>query len=384
MLGEADRPWLGVTLREPEVEAALDEATEPDRRRHRPDPDRGADRARAGGPVDRRGPRRPEWQPRERDGAAGREPIESAPTGSQRALARLRRAIDRAAARRRAYVRLATATPALGAPEGAVVAAFERIDLLASDAMAEIVGRRRRARPRPRRPCLRPPARPARRDDDHRRPGPAGRRAGPVVRRAVRPGHPRRPGARAPAPRRHAGARRRPAAPTRSSSGALPPWLTDETAPGARAIAEVAVRRALFPAHPLGFVEPPDRDRPLDPVAVRPGRGGRPWRRHRARPARGRFRPGRPGRGGALGAGRVAGLGRRRRRHRARPAPRDRARPRPRDGRGGGRDPRSAGDQGWRTVAGDPPGSRSRPRREVATERTECFDPFAMLLGPRG
>ena len=27
MLGEADRPWLGVTLREPEVEAALDEAT---------------------------------------------------------------------------------------------------------------------------------------------------------------------------------------------------------------------------------------------------------------------------------------------------------------------------------------------------------------------
>ena len=27
MLGEADRPWLGVTLREPEVEAALQEAT---------------------------------------------------------------------------------------------------------------------------------------------------------------------------------------------------------------------------------------------------------------------------------------------------------------------------------------------------------------------
>ena len=39
--------------------------------------------------------------------------------------------------------------------------------------------------------------------------------------------------------------------------GALPPWLTDEPAPGARAIAEVAVRRALFPGHPLGFVEPP-------------------------------------------------------------------------------------------------------------------------------
>jgi len=81
----------------------------------------------------------PRWQPREVGGAAGLDPIEPAPTGSQRAITRLRRAIDRAAARRRAYVRLATATPALGAPEGAVVAAFERTDLLASDAMAEIV-----------------------------------------------------------------------------------------------------------------------------------------------------------------------------------------------------------------------------------------------------
>ena len=39
--------------------------------------------------------------------------------------------------------------------------------------------------------------------------------------------------------------------------GALPPWLTDEPSPGARAIAEVAVRRAIFAGHPLGFVEPP-------------------------------------------------------------------------------------------------------------------------------
>jgi len=44
--------------------------------------------------------------------------------------------------------------------------------------------------------------------------------------------------------------------------GALPPWLTEEAAPAARAIAEVAVRRALYPSHPLAFVEPghsPDR-----------------------------------------------------------------------------------------------------------------------------
>ena len=63
-----------------------------------------------------------------------------APTGSQRALARLRDAVDQAAARRRAYVRLATVSPSLGAPEGAVVAAFERMDLIGSDAMSEIVG----------------------------------------------------------------------------------------------------------------------------------------------------------------------------------------------------------------------------------------------------
>ena len=36
-----------------------------------------------------------------------------------------------------------------------------------------------------------------------------------------------------------------------------PPWLTDEPEPAAHAIAEVAVRRALFPGHPFGFVQPP-------------------------------------------------------------------------------------------------------------------------------
>src|SRR5439155_8000597 len=51
----------------------------------------------------------------------------------------LRSALDRAAAERRGYVRLATVVPALGAPEGAVVAAFERIDMIGADAIAEIV-----------------------------------------------------------------------------------------------------------------------------------------------------------------------------------------------------------------------------------------------------
>jgi hypothetical protein len=43
------------------------------------------------------------------------------------------------------------------------------------------------------------------------------------------------------------------------------------------------------------------------------------------------------------------------------------------------------GDQGWRTVAGDPPGTtRASRARDAATERTEAFDPFASMLGPRG
>ena len=186
MLGEAERPWLGVTLREPEVEAALEEAANLIAA--------GIDLIRIEVPIGREladrltnaGLEVPLWQPRETGGAGGVDPTESAPTGSQRAITRLRRAIDRAAARRRAYVRLATATPALGAPEGAVVAAFERIDLIASDAMAEIVADARRARPRPRGPCLRAPPGTARRHDDHRRARAArGRRR--TCRRACRP-----------------------------------------------------------------------------------------------------------------------------------------------------------------------------------------------------
>ena len=44
------------------------------------------------------------------------------------------------------------------------------------------------------------------------------------------------------------------------------------------------------------------------------------------------------------------------------------------------------GDRGWRTVAGDPgSGVRSRSAtRDGAVERTEAFDPFESLLGPRG
>ena len=64
------------------------------------------------------------------------EPI---PAGSQRGLAELRRAADDAAAERGCYARLMTVASAFAAPEQAVVAAFERMDLVEADPVREIV-----------------------------------------------------------------------------------------------------------------------------------------------------------------------------------------------------------------------------------------------------
>ena len=383
MLGEADRPWLGVTLREPEVEAALQEATNLIAA--------GIDLIRIEVPIGREladrltdaGVDVPIWQPREAGGAAGLDPVESAPTGSQRAITRLRRAIDRAAARRRAYVRLATATPALGAPEGAVVAAFERIDLLASDAMAEIVANA---------------VEPDRALADHAFAHRLARRAGTTI--IIGPG----PLVVAPDlssgvpsdPATRAGralalqllgvtlARGDGVLPDQIIVGALPPWLTDETAPGARAIAEVSVRRALFPAHPLGFVEPPtgtDRSilwpyvqaaaaahggnialvlraldfAPDDPVAA--ARAARAASLVSVDVA------------GATAPGALTGIASDHARGMVEAALETLDR---------------LGDRGWRTVAGDPPSTgRGARGRDAATERTESFDPFASILGPR-
>jgi hypothetical protein len=61
------------------------------------------------------------------------------PAGSQRGLAELRRVADQAAAERGSYASLMTVASALAAPEQAVVAAFERIDLVEADPMREIV-----------------------------------------------------------------------------------------------------------------------------------------------------------------------------------------------------------------------------------------------------
>ena len=60
------------------------------------------------------------------------------PAGSQRGLAQLRGVLDEIAAERGAYLSLATTSDGLAAPEQAVVAAFERIDLVFADPFDEI------------------------------------------------------------------------------------------------------------------------------------------------------------------------------------------------------------------------------------------------------
>src|SRR3989442_1239195 len=75
----------------------------------------------------------PVWEPGDESSAGLEADGELMPTGSQRALRILRRNLDELAAERRHYVRVAAVPPPLGAPESAVVAAFERLDIVQSD-----------------------------------------------------------------------------------------------------------------------------------------------------------------------------------------------------------------------------------------------------------
>src|SRR4029453_16427110 len=139
LLGEATRPWIGTTLAAPAVDEALDEAAAL--------ASAGYDLLRVEVPIGREladrmhsaGLEPPEWRPGGGDRRRGDIDGDPAPSGSQRALGRLRRAADGVAAQRRGYVRLGTAIPPLGVPEGAVGAAFERVDLVEADPVAEIV-----------------------------------------------------------------------------------------------------------------------------------------------------------------------------------------------------------------------------------------------------
>jgi GNAT superfamily N-acetyltransferase len=74
-----------------------------------------------------------------RDHPSPPETAQPIPAGSQRGLAELRLAADKAAARRGCYANLMTVTSAFAAPEQAVVAAFERVDFVEADPIREIV-----------------------------------------------------------------------------------------------------------------------------------------------------------------------------------------------------------------------------------------------------
>jgi len=167
--------------------------------------------------------------------------------------------VDRAAAERGAYVRLSIVPAALAGPEGAIVAAFERADIAELDPMAEIVGTG---------------VDPERAFADFAFAVRVARRAGTVIQLGAGP--------LVVAPDLDAGVNSDPV--TRAGRalalqliavslaerfglggasvivGALPVWLIDEPNPAARAVAEVAVRRALLPEHKLAFVEPAGAD----------------------------------------------------------------------------------------------------------------------------
>lgn len=267
ILGDATRPWIGTTVLESDVADALESAPELVAA--------GMDLLRVEVPIGREladrltdaGVEVPQWRPStraDRSGIKGRtEPVEAAPTGSQRALSELRRALDQAAAERRAYVRLATGAPALWAPESAVVAAFERIDLVESDPMSEIVV-----------DGVDPDRALADHAFAHRLHGRAGTMvaigAGPLVvgpdLRAGLPSDAATRSGRALALQAISVALARAAGVPAAQivAGAMPAWITDEPSPAARSIAEVVVRRALFPDLALGITEPsgPHADEP--------------------------------------------------------------------------------------------------------------------------
>lgn len=258
LLGDAERPWLGATLVEERTGPAAAEAARLLRD--------GADLVRVNVPTGRELAMRlldlgldDEARGSESSDPGAEEDVAGAPTGSQRGLGSLRGVLDEIAAERSAYARLATTAPALSAPEQAVVAAFERIDLVEADPFVEIVEGG---------------IDPDRALADHAFAHRIHRRGGALL--AIGAG----PLAVAPdltrgVPSDVATRAGRALAlqllsvrlavadgldPGSVLLGAIPDWSLDEPAPAARALAEVSVRRALFPGHPLMFTAPASRD----------------------------------------------------------------------------------------------------------------------------
>jgi hypothetical protein len=277
------------------------------------------------------------------------------------------------AARRGSYVRLATEAPALTAPEQAVVACFERIDIVFADSMREIVAGR---------------VDPDRAIVDlafaHRllarsgasllvSPGPL------VVAPEIASGIPSDPATRA-------GralalqliavqlALRDGLPPERIIIGTLPDWVAGEPHAAARAAAELSVRRALFPGHPFAFAEPPVRDDLAGPwgaivSAILPDAGDVALLLRRSvRPA------GHLVRATTAMADVAAAL------DRPGAAPLGPVATGHRDGviRAAVATIEALADRGWRAVVDDPSGLESnRIGGDAVAERREAFDPFA-------
>jgi hypothetical protein len=258
VLGESARPWLGATIGDTEIAGALMSAGQVVRA--------GADLVQIQVPIGRELAERlrdagldaPVWEPGE-DLSVSAD-VELVPTGSQRALAILRRNLDELAAERRHYVRVAVIPPPLGAPESAVVAAFERLDIVQSDPLAEIVGGR---------------VAPDRALADHAFAHGLLARAGIIVALSAGPlvvapdlarGVPSDPATRAGRALAiqllsAALARGNGLPPEQLLVGALPAWLIGEPSPIVQAAGEIALRRALFPDLGLLFEEPSTDDR---------------------------------------------------------------------------------------------------------------------------
>jgi hypothetical protein len=270
VLGERQPPWIGTTLLELGTVDAIGEAADLVRA--------GADLVRVEVPVGRELALHlgePDRDALAAHLAANGEPDPS-PTGSQRGLTRLRSGLDAAAAERGAYVRLSTVPAPLAGPEGAVVAAFERADILELDPMAEIIETGVDAE---------------RALADFTFAAQVVRRAGTAVLLGAGPPvvAPDLDAGVATDPATRAGrslalqllavglAAREGLAGEAVIIGAVPGWLIEEPDAAARAAAEVAVRRALMPDLALAFVEPRGHDAggrwPMIAAAVMPGHG---------------------------------------------------------------------------------------------------------------
>jgi D-Lysine 5,6-aminomutase TIM-barrel domain of alpha subunit len=252
VIGDAPRPWIGATTEEPDSADGAREAGA--------FVANGVDVVRVEVPASRELADRlhdagfdlAPW--RARGGSGPGEP-DPAPSGSQRGLAEIRQAIDEAAAERRGYARLATAALPLAGPEQAVVAAFERVDIVDGDPIAEVVDGN---------------VDPDRALADHAFAHRLIARSGSVVVIGAGPlvvapdlarGAPSGPatlaGRALALQLLGAALARRDGIPAnRVFVGAIPPWLIEERNSGALGIAQVLLRRAALPGQPLVFDEP--------------------------------------------------------------------------------------------------------------------------------